>query len=131
MHCSKNSDLNSNPSSDQTEEQQDLPDTSPGAMDAKVTLNNRKLDALKAQIHDVREHQECVERGERSGGFKCVVEFCKQNVPYIQKSFVCKKCGHDHSIFFRNQVKALRDELLALEDAIFQEGKNKIVPDKK
>ena len=123
--------MNSNPGSDQTEEQQDLPDASPGTMDARVILNNRKLNTLKAQIHDVREHQECVERGERSGGFKCVVQFCHQNVPYIQKSFVCKKCGHDHHIFFRENEKALREEIKALEDVIFQEGKKKVVPGKK
>ena len=131
MHYSSNSDLNSNASSAQTNEQQDLTDASPGAMDARVTLNNRKLDALKAQVHDNREHKACVERGERSGGFKCVVPFCHQNVPYIQKSFVCKKCGHDHYIYFKEKEKALREEIKALEDAIFQEGKKKVVPGKK
>ena len=131
VHCSEISGLNPNPSSDQTIEQQDPSDASQGALDARISLNRKKILALKAQSYEVREHQECVTQGANSGGFKCVDKFCQQNIPYKRKSFVCNGCGRDHGIFFRNQVKALRDQISALEDAIFKEGKDKIVPEKK
>ena len=51
--------------------------------------------------------------------------------PTSKSRMFVKKCGHDHYIYFKEKEKALREEIKVLEDTLFHEVKNKIVPGEK
>ena len=99
-----------------TLEQMDSMDAQSGAIEARVSLNQHRMSTLKAQSLDLKDHKDCLTRGIKKGGFKCVN--CNQLIAYSTKVVKCTKCKANFWLYFEEQETTLRKQIDALEDEL-------------
>ena len=97
-------------------EHRDSMDAQSGSLEARVTLIQRRMSSLKAQVFDLKDHKSHLTRGSKKGGFKCAN--CNQMIAYSSKVDDCTKCKANFRLYFEEQETTLRKQIDALEDEL-------------